>query len=81
MRACLAARAQAATLSPRRRRSCSTQRLFGSLRFAVVQNESLARRLSDDELLRGFQGTPLPLKENSVAGYVARAAEYNKERS
>jgi type IV pilus assembly protein PilB len=47
----------------------------GSLRFAVVQNESLARRLSDDELLRGFQGTPLPLKENSVAGYVALRGE------
>jgi type IV pilus assembly protein PilB len=46
-----------------------------TLRFTVVQNESLARRLSEDELLRGFQGTPLPLKENSVAGYVALRGE------
>jgi type IV pilus assembly protein PilB len=46
-----------------------------TLRFTVVQNESLARRLSEDELRRGFQGTPLPLKENSVAGYVALRGE------
>ncbi|MGH2393214.1 MAG: GAF domain-containing protein, partial [Candidatus Limnocylindria bacterium] len=46
-----------------------------TLRFTVVQNESLARRLSEDELRRSFQGTPLPLKENSVAGYVALRGE------
>lgn len=46
-----------------------------TLRFTVVQNESLARRLSEDELRRGFQGTPLPLKENSVAGYVGLRGE------
>jgi len=46
-----------------------------TLRFAVVQNESLARRLSEDQMRRGFQGTPLPLRENSVAGYVALRGE------
>jgi type IV pilus assembly protein PilB len=46
-----------------------------TLRFVVVQNESLTRRLREDEMRRGFQGTALPIEENSLAGYVALRGE------
>jgi type IV pilus assembly protein PilB len=46
-----------------------------ALRFAVVQNESLARRGGEDAILQEFQGTRLPLSESSVAGYVALRGE------
>src|SRR5713226_4865615 len=41
------------------------------LRFAVVQNERLLRRLGEAEMKRRLQAEPLKLSELSLAGYVA----------
>ncbi len=41
------------------------------LRFAVVQNDLLTRRLGEREMKRRLQATPLPLSETSLAGNVA----------
>ena len=41
------------------------------LKFAVVQNDSLAVRLGSRELRRRFQTLPLPLSEPSIATHVA----------
>src|SRR3990170_3430899 len=41
------------------------------LRFAVVQNERLARELGEDEMRRRLQEEPLQLRELSLAGHVA----------
>jgi diguanylate cyclase (GGDEF)-like protein len=41
------------------------------LRFAVVQNDRLARELGQDEMRRRLQEQPLHLRELSLAGHVA----------
>src|SRR2546427_183236 len=41
------------------------------LRFAVVQNDRLARELGEPEMKRLFQEQPLKLRELSLAGHVA----------
>src|SRR3990170_6682749 len=41
------------------------------LRFAVVQNDSLARRVGEQEMKSRLQAEPLPLDEKSLAGCVA----------
>jgi hypothetical protein len=40
------------------------------LEFAAVQNDVLARRIGEDEVRRRVGARPLPLRENSIAGYV-----------
>ncbi len=45
------------------------------LRFAVVQNDPLARRLGHPEMKRLFQTEPLKLSELSLAGHVAITGE------
>src|SRR6185295_2304657 len=40
------------------------------LRFAVTQNDVLAKRMGDKEMRRFFAGEPLSLTEPSLAGYV-----------
>lgn len=45
------------------------------LRFAVVQNDLLARRLGELEMRQRLQAEPLPLNETSLAGYVALTGE------
>src|SRR5574341_699113 len=45
------------------------------LRFAVVQNDRLARRLGEPEMRRRLQSEPLKLSELSLAGYVAIMGE------
>jgi diguanylate cyclase (GGDEF)-like protein len=46
-----------------------------TLRFAVVQNDLLARRLGEDEMRRLLQAKPLRLDESSLAGHVARTGD------
>ncbi|PYN37158.1 MAG: hypothetical protein DME01_05565 [Candidatus Rokuibacteriota bacterium] len=41
------------------------------LRFAVVQNDKLARELGQEEMRRRLQSDPLSLRELSLAGHVA----------
>jgi diguanylate cyclase (GGDEF)-like protein len=45
------------------------------LRFAVVQNDRLARQLGEPEMKRRLQAEPLKLSELSLAGYVAIMGE------
>jgi len=40
------------------------------LEFAAVQNDVLARQIGEDEVRRRVGARPLPLRENSIAGYV-----------
>jgi GAF domain-containing protein len=40
------------------------------LQFAAVQNDVLARQVGEDEVRRLVGTRPLPLRENSIAGYV-----------
>ncbi len=40
------------------------------LEFAAVQNDVLARQVGEDEVRRRVGARPLPLRENSIAGYV-----------
>jgi hypothetical protein len=40
------------------------------LEFAAVQNDVLARHVGEDEVRRRVGARPLPLRENSIAGYV-----------
>jgi type IV pilus assembly protein PilB len=42
-----------------------------ALRFTVVQNDPLTRRLGEDEVRRRLRAIPLPLTQKSLAGYVA----------
>ena len=42
-----------------------------SLRFAVVQNDKLAKELGEEEMRRRLQVEPLSLRELSLAGHVA----------
>ena len=46
-----------------------------ALRFAVVQNEPLARRFGADEMRRRLTADVLPLEAPSLAGYVASTGE------
>ncbi len=46
-----------------------------TLRFALVQNDTLSRHMSAEELRRCFQRLPLLLNENSIVGYVAVTGE------
>lgn len=41
-----------------------------TLEFAAIQNDVLARQLGEEEVRRRVAGGPLPLRENSIAGYV-----------
>ncbi len=41
------------------------------LRFAIVQNDSLAARVGKEEMRRRLQAEPLPLSQPSLASYVA----------
>ena len=45
------------------------------LRFAVVQNDSLVRRIGEREMKSRLQAEPLPLSETSLAGHVALTRE------
>ncbi|MBI4608123.1 MAG: sensor domain-containing diguanylate cyclase [Candidatus Rokubacteria bacterium] len=45
------------------------------LRFAVVQNDPMARKLGEREMQRLFEAEPLPMSETSLAGYVALTGE------
>ncbi len=45
------------------------------LKFSVVQNEVLSRRLGEDEMRKRLGGGPLPLEMPSLAGYVAQTGE------
>ncbi len=45
------------------------------LRFAVVQNDVLARRLGDREMRRRLQEEPLKVEESSLAGHVAQTGQ------
>jgi diguanylate cyclase (GGDEF)-like protein len=46
-----------------------------ALRFAVVQNDRLRRRLGDQEMRRRLSGEPLPLDTPSLASYAANTGE------
>lgn len=41
-----------------------------ALEFAAIQNDVLARQVGEEEMRRRAAGRPLPLRENSIAGYV-----------
>jgi hypothetical protein len=56
-----AARAEAGTIYLRRGEV---------LEFAAVHNDALARQVGEDEVRRRVGAQPLPLRENSIAGYV-----------
>ena len=45
------------------------------LRFAVVQNDSVERKLGKPELQQRFEAEPLRLSESSLAGHVAQTGE------
>jgi diguanylate cyclase (GGDEF)-like protein len=45
------------------------------LRFAVAQNDELARRVGVRKLKRRFEAAPLPLHSRSLAGHVARTGQ------
>jgi len=41
-----------------------------ALEFTAIQNDVLARQVGEEEVRRRVAGRPLPLRENSIAGYV-----------
>lgn len=45
------------------------------LRFVIVQNDFLERRVGNMEMRRSLQTLPLPITQNSLAGYVAITGE------